>query len=381
MKKNLHIHFLALISVLTLSWANLLAGEPYGTSEEKTYTITVENDGRGTAKADKEEASLNTVISLTATPNDGYGFKEWVWITPELGIEPEANCQFTMPNADVTIKATFKAVAIPAKETWAANTDQVRSGVKFSIKELMPKDIVEILLTKPNEGAVHLETSYYSATSTMDGVEIEIKPQYLWLLDKIGEYEFEVRGYDDLRYIFTLNVTAVVERELKLSYETLVIKVGDEYRQLKATILPEEFSTQYIEWGSDDTEIAHVYPYNHQEAVVEALSKGTTTIRALSRVYNLKASCEVTITTSSEKLESLSSLALSPNPTKDFIHISGLPKGTCSIKLINPAGRTVLSSTHIGTEMTLDLSKQPSGTYLIVVENGSKRITERIVKL
>ena len=70
------------------------------------HSITVENDGRGTASANVASAAVNTVITLTATPNNGYHFMEWQVTTP-AGLTINGNI-FTMPDEAVTVKAIFE---------------------------------------------------------------------------------------------------------------------------------------------------------------------------------------------------------------------------------------------------------------------------------
>ena len=69
------------------------------------YNVTVENDGNGTASADPAPAKMDEEVSLTATPNSGYHFKEWEVISDNVKIE---NNKFTMPAAHVTVKAIFE---------------------------------------------------------------------------------------------------------------------------------------------------------------------------------------------------------------------------------------------------------------------------------
>ena len=70
-----------------------------------TYTVTVENDGNGTASADPAFAKMGAEVSLTAMPNSGYHFKEWKVISGDVEIEDN---KFTMPADDVTVKAIFE---------------------------------------------------------------------------------------------------------------------------------------------------------------------------------------------------------------------------------------------------------------------------------
>ena len=76
-----------------------------------TYTVTVSNDGNGTASASHAKAAAGTEITLTATPNTGYHFKEWEVINGGVTIKDD---KFLMPNDNVEIKAIFEEDAPPA---------------------------------------------------------------------------------------------------------------------------------------------------------------------------------------------------------------------------------------------------------------------------
>ena len=75
------------------------------------FTITVKTDGNGTGTATPSTAAAGTEITLTATPNKGYHFKEWEVISGGVTIE---NNKFLMPNDNVEVKAIFEKDAPPA---------------------------------------------------------------------------------------------------------------------------------------------------------------------------------------------------------------------------------------------------------------------------
>ena len=80
-----------------------------------TYTVTVSNDGNGTGTATPSTAAAGTMISLTATPNKGYHFKEWQVISGGVTIKDD---KFLMPNDNVEVKAIFeKDVPAPTEYT------------------------------------------------------------------------------------------------------------------------------------------------------------------------------------------------------------------------------------------------------------------------
>ena len=71
------------------------------------YSIKVTTDGNGTAAASKDYALTGEEITLTATPNEGYKFKEW---TVEEGDITITDNKFTLGVYDVEIKAVFEKV-------------------------------------------------------------------------------------------------------------------------------------------------------------------------------------------------------------------------------------------------------------------------------
>ena len=78
-----------------------------------TYTVTVSNDGNGTGTATPSTAATGTEITLTATPNKGYHFKEWQVISGGVTIKDN---KFLMPSANVEVKAIFEKDAPASTE-------------------------------------------------------------------------------------------------------------------------------------------------------------------------------------------------------------------------------------------------------------------------
>ena len=75
------------------------------------HTITVTTEGNGTASASPAKAAAGTEITLTATPNTGYHFKEWQVISGNVTIKDD---KFLMPDSNVEVKAIFEEDAPPA---------------------------------------------------------------------------------------------------------------------------------------------------------------------------------------------------------------------------------------------------------------------------
>ena len=72
------------------------------------YTVTVTSGGNGTASASHAKAVVSTEITLTATPDTGYRFKEWEVISGGVVI---TNNKFTMPDGNVEVRAIFAMIS------------------------------------------------------------------------------------------------------------------------------------------------------------------------------------------------------------------------------------------------------------------------------
>ena len=84
------------------------------------FTITVKTDGNGTASASLAKAAAGTEITLTATPKEGYHFKEWQVISGNVTIKDN---KFTMPDGNVEVKAIFEKDAPPAPTEYTITYD------------------------------------------------------------------------------------------------------------------------------------------------------------------------------------------------------------------------------------------------------------------
>ncbi|MBO4864903.1 MAG: InlB B-repeat-containing protein, partial [Eubacterium sp.] len=78
------------------------------------YTVTVTNDGNGTAEASVEKGTEGTEVTLTATPKSGYQFKEWQVISGGVTINDN---KFKIGNANVEIKAVFEPISFTVEPT------------------------------------------------------------------------------------------------------------------------------------------------------------------------------------------------------------------------------------------------------------------------
>ena len=87
---------------------------------EELFTVTVTSGGNGTVSASHVKAVADTEITLTATPDKGYHFKEWQVISGGVTIKDD---KFTMPSANVEVKAIFEKDAPPAPTEFIVTFD------------------------------------------------------------------------------------------------------------------------------------------------------------------------------------------------------------------------------------------------------------------
>ena len=87
---------------------------------ETEYAVTVRDDGHGTGSADPASATAGTEITLTATPNAGYRFKEWQVMSGDVTVRDD---KFTMPGSDVEVKAIFEEDAPPTPTEYTVTFD------------------------------------------------------------------------------------------------------------------------------------------------------------------------------------------------------------------------------------------------------------------
>ena len=125
------------------------------------FTITVKTDGNGTASASPDKAVAGTEIRLTATPNTGYHFKEWQVMSGGVTIMDD---KFTMPSANVEVKAIFEKDAPPAPTEFIVTFDG--NGGTPSV----------VSMTTTNQKLTSLPSASRSGSYSFDG----------WYTDKSG---------------------------------------------------------------------------------------------------------------------------------------------------------------------------------------------------
>ena len=146
---------------------------------ETEYAVTVRDDGHGTGSADPASATAGTEITLTATPNAGYHFKEWQVMSGDVTVRDD---KFTMPGSDVEVKAIFEedAPPTPTEYTVTVKTDGNGTASASHAKAVVGTEI--ILTATPNAGYHFKEWQVMSGDVTvrddkftMPGSDVEVK--------------------------------------------------------------------------------------------------------------------------------------------------------------------------------------------------------------
>lgn len=138
-----------------------------------TYSITVETDGNGIASASQTSAAEGTLITLTATPNNGYHFDRFEVISGDITI---TNNTFTMPAEPVTVKAVFDRDSSGGAHHPDAGSTTPASSDRYEIET--PSDV--------ENGSVKVSPS---KAEKGDTVTVTVTPDDGYALDKLAVYD------------------------------------------------------------------------------------------------------------------------------------------------------------------------------------------------
>jgi len=149
-----------------------------GIPEPIIYTITVQNDGNGTASARPTSAEAGTEITLTASPNSGYQFRKWQVIGGSVSITTN---KFTMPSENVTVKAIFEETVATTYTVTVNNGTGGGEYAKDTVVTIKANDKSGYDFDKwvVKSGTVTLTDSRSSSTTfTMPAEEVAIEAEY-----------------------------------------------------------------------------------------------------------------------------------------------------------------------------------------------------------
>ena len=74
-----------------------------------------------------------------------------------------------------------------------------------------------------------------------------------------------------------------------------------------------------------------------------------------------------------------SSFSFYPNPVTEMLNLK-YSKDISEVKLINILGQELLAKTTFGTEVQVDMSNLPSGTYIVKIKSDDLEKTIKVVK-
>ena len=118
---------------MVVGTANPFYGTQLWRVRNTQYAVNVSATEGGSASADVERAAKGSKVTLTATANKGYHFKEWTVLKGNVSIENNA---FEMPDGSVSIQAVFEKDAVepttpttPAKPATDTKPSTTPTGV------------------------------------------------------------------------------------------------------------------------------------------------------------------------------------------------------------------------------------------------------------
>ena len=118
---------------MVVGTANPFYGTQLWRGRNTQYAVNVSATEGGSASADVERAAKGSKVTLTATANKGYHFKEWNVLKGNVSIENNA---FEMPDGSVSIQAVFEKDAVepttpttPAKPATDTKPSTTPTGV------------------------------------------------------------------------------------------------------------------------------------------------------------------------------------------------------------------------------------------------------------
>ncbi len=135
-----------------------------------TYTITVTNDGHGSACANVTSAEAGTEITLTAVPDAGYRFRVWQVLRggDVLVEDTKAVTTFTMPARDVELRAVFEQLPSTDCPEWYYDVMMLHSR-QFTIRATATEGG---MVTPAGAHKVYYDRAFTCEIVPLDGYEI-----------------------------------------------------------------------------------------------------------------------------------------------------------------------------------------------------------------
>jgi len=197
--------------------------------------------------------------------------------------------------------------------------------------------------------------------------------------------------------LVTVTDDVVYVTDVTLNKTTLELKVG-ESETITSTIIPANATNKNVTWSSSDETVVKVAspvsgldPNSGGTVQITALKAGTATITVTTEDGGKTATCTVTVTPqTSVEIADVLYVRVYPNPTDGKLTlqfgspVSGLDPNRgerfYNVTLTDMAGKVLLRQTVTDQTTQLDISNYPNGVYLLMIEDGKRKSTIRIVK-
>ena len=148
---------------MVVGTANPFYGTQLWRVRNTQYAVNVSATEGGSASADVERAAKGSKVTLTATANKGYHFKEWNVLKGNVSIENNA---FEMPDGSVSIQAVFEKDAVePTTPTTPAKPDT----------DTKPSTTPTGVTSTPSTGSSVLGMAVAAAVALIAGAAILLK--------------------------------------------------------------------------------------------------------------------------------------------------------------------------------------------------------------
>jgi len=350
------------------------------------------------------------LVSITATPAIGYDFVNWT----ENGVEVSKSVEYTFTVSDDRI-----LVANFSKKSFTISTETlpvIGGSTNITSGNYLYDEDVTLIATPADEyvfvnwtenGIVsastpiyifnvirnrHLVANFkektYSVTAEAkpaDGGKIEIDSDAYRKGDTSSVSATSNEGYEFVNwsvngtevsksqnYSFTVSedvhLTAnfkLKKYEVKVSsnnsawgYTNFASKIFN-YGEIASVSAMPNWGCQFINWTENGIEVTkdHFYSFT--------VLGNRTLIANFQNINGLKTKEEPV-------------LSIYPNPATDFISVTGLTKGSV-LKLLSISGSIIYDLVSENENVTIDIRKLRKGIYLIIVDAGNLKVTQRIV--
>lgn len=186
----------------------------------------------GTISANPTSAKEGDTISLSANPANGYLLKEFVVTFNGQPITPDQNNQFKMPNADVSVKAIFKA---KPKNVYPISVEPTKNGSVGVAASAINDEVVTVNVS-PNE--------YYELDSlTYNGTPITKDAQ--------GNYKFTMpEAAVSIKASFKVKEMSGKQKdEIEIPKDGNLIKITNKQSGLDLKIFKRDSNSRPLEGG------------------------------------------------------------------------------------------------------------------------------------